>query len=179
MTTCLDPTAPWLPRDLPLAALADATAFVAHIVTRYHEAHRVQLPRLRSQAAALGAHEEGLADQARALATQLAALETALEQHMFKEEMRLFPMLEQGGNSLMGLLMDDLQAEHRAQEEAVEQLDAGLRALAAPPGTTPARQALLCDAARLISDLQEHVALEDAWFEGSRASRSSSARPLL
>ena len=43
----------------------------------------------------------------------LAEMARALEHHMFKEEARLFPMTEQGGHALIGLLVDDLDAEHR------------------------------------------------------------------
>lgn len=35
-----------------------------------------------------------------------------LEQHMFKQEMRLFPTMEQGGNTLICPLIEDLHREH-------------------------------------------------------------------
>ena len=41
---------------------------------------------------------------------------------MFKEEMRLFPMMEQGGNTLIGLLIEDLHREHVAHEKAMNAL---------------------------------------------------------
>jgi hypothetical protein len=53
------------------------------------------------------------------LVDELRAIGNALEQHMFKEEMRLFPMMEQGGNTLIGLLIEDLHREHVAHEHAM------------------------------------------------------------
>ncbi|MCK7490364.1 MAG: hemerythrin domain-containing protein [Comamonadaceae bacterium] len=92
-----------------------------------------------------------------ALADHLAVMEEALEAHMFKEEMRLFPMMEQGGGSLIDLLLDDLEREHRAHEQSIARLEELLAEL--PP--TPGAQALAAGCAKLIDDLHQHVAAED------------------
>ena len=90
------------------------SALIDRIQTRFHEGHRRALPELLAMAATVEARgiDDGLADELRAIGN-------ALEQHMFKEEMRLFPMMEQGGNTLIGLLIEDLHREHVAHENAM------------------------------------------------------------
>jgi regulator of cell morphogenesis and NO signaling len=82
----------------------------------------------------------------------------ALEQHQFKEEMRLFPMMEQGGNTLIGHLIDDLEAEHRMHEDTMAALQA---ALAGWHDGGADAQVLRAGLARLFADLADHVRVED------------------
>lgn len=131
-----------------------ASALIEHIQTRFHEGHRRALPELLAKAAAvevLGI-DEGLVDALRAIGD-------ALELHMFKEEMRLFPMMEQGGNTLIGRLIEDLHREHGEHLLAVQELQSRLRMT---HETGVAQQILLVqgidDFAR---DLAEHIRLED------------------
>lgn len=144
---------PAMPHDDPQAA-ADVAAQIAHILERFHETHRRELPVLVALARELGA-------AGAALAGHLAAMSTALEQHMFKEEMRLFPMMEQGGSTLIGLLIDDLMRDHRAHDEAIATLEALTRALPPPTGRDGPADALRAGVARLVADLGEHMRLED------------------
>jgi regulator of cell morphogenesis and NO signaling len=125
------------------AAADRVAALIAHILARFHETHRAELPELVALAKA---HAPGLLGP-------LQDLAVALELHMFKEEARLFPMMEQGGNTLIGHLIDDLSAEHRQHEVAVARLKALLR------GPTPA--ALRQGLDKLLADLQAHVQVED------------------
>ncbi len=126
----------------------DVAALIAHIVDRFHETHRRELPALAAQARAAGA-------PAADLAVHLVSMTEALELHMFKEEMRLFPMMEQGGSTLVGLLIDDLEREHRAHDQAIARLEALAAALPATEG------ALRAGVAGFVADLGEHVRLED------------------
>lgn len=98
------------------------TALIEHIQTRFHEGHRQTLPELLTLAAAVEAQgiDKGLVDALRAIGRDL-------EQHMFKEEMRLFPMMEQGGNTLIGRLIEDLHREHVAHEQGMECFQARVR----------------------------------------------------
>ncbi len=129
---------------MPSPETFDTPALIAHILDRFHEGHRRDLAMLRPQARAASA----------ALADHLDAMAAALEHHMFKEEARLFPMMEQGGHGLLPLLIDDIEAEHRSHEEAV----ARLRALMEVPMPDALRRGL----ERFVDDLAEHVRLEDA-----------------
>lgn len=142
-----------MPQDNSLPA-AEVPALIAHIVERFHETHRRELPVLVALARDIGAAGTDLADH-------LASMASALELHMFKEEMRLFPMMEQGGSTLIGLLIDDLMREHRAHEEAVARLAVLTGALPVPTGHDDPADALRAGVAKLVADLGEHVRLED------------------
>lgn len=142
-----------MPDDDTLPA-ADVPALTAHIVERFHETHLRELALLVSLAHELGASGADLAEH-------LASMTSLLERHMFKEEMRLFPMMEQGGNTLIGLLIDDLVREHRAHEEAVARLEALTAGLSVLPGREDTTGALRTGVAKLVADLAEHVRLED------------------
>jgi regulator of cell morphogenesis and NO signaling len=133
-----------------------AAALIAHVLERFHETHRRELPTLLQWARelqALGAAPD--------TALHLQAMAAALESHMFKEEMRLFPMMEQGGSSLIGHLIDDMEAEHRAHEAAIARLRSLLAGLAAPAGAQAQRAALQAAGDKLIDDLTEHIRVED------------------
>jgi regulator of cell morphogenesis and NO signaling len=127
-----------MPDDQNLSAAA-ARALIAHIVERFHETHRRDLRMIATLARELGPSGADLAEH-------LASMAAALELHMFKEEMRLFPMMEQGGGPMIGLLIDDLERDHRAHEQAVSQLEALTAALSADPdheGAADARGAAI------------------------------------
>lgn len=131
-------------------------ALIDRIQTRFHEGHRRALPELLAMAATVEARgiDDGLADELRAIGN-------ALEQHMFKEEMRLFPMMEQGGNTLIGRLIEDLHREHVAHEHAMDALRAHLRTLTEAHGTDLALQQLIRALDDLARELALHIRAED------------------
>nr|AEI30519.1 iron-sulfur cluster repair di-iron protein [uncultured microorganism] len=136
--------------------LAAARDLVEHVLERFHEAHRRDLPRIVALARDV---EEGGGPAG--FAVPFAALAEALEMHMFKEEMRLFPMMEQGGNSLIVQLIDDMQAEHRLHGDEVGHIEALLRALPAAADPGSALASLRTAWAGFLADLAEHTQIED------------------
>lgn len=133
-----------------------ATALIEHIQTRFHKGHRQALPDLLKLAAAVEAQgiDKGLVDALRAIGHDL-------EQHMFKEEMRLFPMMEQGGNTLIGRLIEDLHHEHVVHEQGMECLRARVHELAQPHQTDAALQALAQAVEAFAGELTCHIRAED------------------
>jgi regulator of cell morphogenesis and NO signaling len=133
-----------------------ATALIEHIQTRFHEGHRRALPELLRLAEAVEARgiDEGLGDELRAIGN-------ALELHMFKEEMRLFPMMEQGGNTLIGRLIEDLQREHVEHKGAMNVFRARLAALSEASSVDPALQQLVQGVDDLTNELASHMRAED------------------
>lgn len=129
------------------AAPADTEALIAHILERFHETHRRELPGLIAQAQAVSGP----------LAGALDALAQGLEQHLFKEEMRLFPMMEQGGSTLIVHLVDDMQAEHERQQQELREL----QALVESEGIAARAPGLRAGLDKLLSDLREHMRVED------------------
>lgn len=135
---------------------AQAATLIEHIQTRYHDTHRrslAQLLPLASQAVALGLHV--------GLVEQLASIGNALEQHMFKEEMRLFPMMEQGGNTLIGRLIEDLHREHVAHEQGMECFRARVRESAQAHRVNATVKALAQAVEVFADELIRHIHAED------------------
>lgn len=134
----------------------NATELIEHIRLRFHETHRrelVEILRLARECELQGT-PPGLVDE-------LAAMAAALESHMFKEEMRLFPMMEQGGNTLIGHLIDDMQAEHLAHQAEIARLQALLAALPVPAASATAVAVMRPAVGKLFADLAEHIRVED------------------
>src|SRR5690606_15925391 len=71
---------------------------VGHIVARFHERHRVQLPELIRLARRVEHVHAGRPACPSGLAEALEGLQQELESHMMKEEQMLFPMLANGMN---------------------------------------------------------------------------------
>jgi regulator of cell morphogenesis and NO signaling len=132
------------------------SALIDRIQTQFHEGHRLALPELLAMAATVEAH--GIDDR---LADGLRAIGNALEQHMLKEEMRLFPMMEPGGNTLIGRLIEDLHREHVAHEHAMDALRAHLCKLTEVHGTDLALHQLLRVLDDLACELALHIRAED------------------
>lgn len=133
-----------------------ATALIEHIQTRFHDGHRRALPELMTMATAVEAQgiDKGLVDALRAIGHEL-------EQHMFKEEMRLFPMMEQGGNTLIERLIEDLHREHVAHEQGMDCLQARVRESAQVHRANATVQALAQAVEVFADELIRHIHAED------------------
>src|SRR5690606_37172524 len=77
-------------RTAPLAGISD------HIIGRYHDRHREQLPELILQASKVERVHADKPSVPRGLAKYLTMLHEGLTSHMMKEEQILFPMIKQG-----------------------------------------------------------------------------------
>jgi regulator of cell morphogenesis and NO signaling len=138
----------------PLSSYDD-TRLIAHILERYHDVHRADLPDLVAVADVLAAR--GVVPE---LAGHLATMHAEIEAHLFKEEMRLFPMIEQGGGSLVGHLVDDMASEHESHRAAIARLGELVAQLpSAEPD--PAVATLRSGIGKLVADLHEHMRIED------------------
>lgn len=124
------------------------SSLIDRIRAQFHEGHRRALPELLAMAATVEA--SGIDDG-------LSAIGSTLEQHMSKEEMRLFPMMEQGGNTPIGLLIEDLHREHFAHEHAMDALHAHLEPLSEAHGADRARQQFFRALDELASELALHI----------------------
>lgn len=135
---------------------SSSAALIEHILSTFHEGHRRDLPALINLARQLPASEA-----APSFADELQALMLDLEAHMFKEEMRLFPMMEQGGNTLIGLLIDDMAQEHARHSQHTPQMSARLAALQVPPEHQATLDTLRTGWQAFLAELAQHVAAED------------------
>ena len=135
---------------------ANAQELIDYILSEFHEKHREDLPALITLAKKLPA----AADET-SFAEELQALMEELEGHMFKEEMRLFPMMEQGGNSLIGLLIDDMMQEHVRHGVDTAGMTARLNALVVPQDQQATLAELKAGWQAFLVELAKHVAAED------------------
>jgi regulator of cell morphogenesis and NO signaling len=141
---------------MPCDLTQRATALIEHIQTQFHDGHRRALPELMTLAAAVEAQgiDNGFVDA-------LCAISHELEQHMFKEEMRLFPMMEQGGNTFIERLIEDLHREHVAHERGMECFQARVRESAQAHRANATVKALAQAVEVFADELIRHIHAED------------------
>ena len=129
---------------------------VDHILITFHEPHRRDLPAILALARAV---QERLPHVE--LVAPLSIMGQLLEQHMFKEEMRLFPMMLQGGNTLIRHLIDDLRAEHDEHRRSLRELRAAVAALGAAGERLSQARQLHAELTQLLAALERHMYVED------------------
>jgi len=154
----LPPMAPSQERDWSAATPAD---LIAHIRERFHDVHREQLPELIRLARRVeqvhGQREEcpvGLADH-------LCAMRQALEEHMEKEEMILFPMLERGAGAMAGGPIHVMRMEHDEHGQYLQRLADMTGGITPPPAACTTWRALYTGLRAMREDPVRHIHLEN------------------
>ncbi len=146
---------------------------IGHILARYHMVHRTELPGLITLAEAVEQRHQGHPDVPFGLAGVLRELAAALDDHMAREEVELFPRLrrvEPGS----GLALQQMRIEHVRLEAYLCCLET-LTACHQPPVDACAEwRRLYAGTAKLVEDLVRHrylesEALDQCWRHGSRA----------
>ncbi|MCB6184579.1 iron-sulfur cluster repair protein YtfE [Leeia sp. TBRC 13508] len=144
-----------LPVDLPTAELID------HILARYHEVHRQQLPELIAMAKRVEAVHRDDPDVPSGLAALLAKVADELESHMQKEEQILFPMLKAGGNPFVVHPIAVMRSEHTDHGENVAALMLITNDMTPPAHACNTWRALFSGIQQLCDDLINHIHLEN------------------
>ena len=134
---------------------------IDHILQRYHEVHRQQLPELIRMARRVEAVHRDHPSVPQGLADHLETMEQELLDHMAKEEQILFPMLKQEFNPMVVHPIGMMRHEHVSHGAQLEKL-ANLTSNHQPPiGACNTWQALYAGTARLTEDLIEHIHTEN------------------
>ena len=148
--------------EAPLGELID------HILDRYHQRLREDLPRLDAMAAkVLSVHGEKHPETLPALAATVQALRAELESHMLKEEQVLFPAvraLEEGGGAPAPWLSAPIammEDEHDVAARALAELRRLTGAFQPPAGACTTFRGLYHGLAELESDTHRHIHLEN------------------
>jgi regulator of cell morphogenesis and NO signaling len=136
-------------------------ALIDHILRRYHEVHRQQLPELIRMARRVEAVHREHPQVPRGLADHLETMEQELLEHMAKEEQILFPLLKQGGHPMAIHPIGMMRHEHVSHGAQLERLSALTTQHQPPAGACNTWQALYAGTARLSEDLIEHIHLEN------------------
>jgi regulator of cell morphogenesis and NO signaling len=134
---------------------------IGHILQRYHQVHRRELPELRDLAIRV---EQVHADHPavpKGLSNHLARMQAALESHMQKEEQVLFPLMLAGGNPMIVHPIDMMRHEHDEHGEELRTLAALTHDMALPDGACNSWRALYAGVAKLAEDLTEHIHIEN------------------
>jgi regulator of cell morphogenesis and NO signaling len=146
-TECEAPEAP-----LPL---------IDHILTRFHETHRRELPELITMARKV---EEAHAQHAavpKGLADLLEHIAEAIEEHMQKEERILFPMMKSGMGGMVSGPIEVMEHEHVEHGERLRQLEALTHDHTPPADACTTWQALYAGTRKLVDDVMQHIHLEN------------------
>lgn len=140
---------------------ANEGELIEHILQRYHDRHREQLPELIRLARKVEQVHNDHPDCPHGLADHLADMLQELESHMLKEEQILFPMLARGQIALAGGPISVMRFEHDQHGEALEQLQRLSHDATPPEGACRSWQALYAGIQELRHDLMEHIHLEN------------------
>jgi regulator of cell morphogenesis and NO signaling len=141
--------------------VADPVALIEHILSRYHEVHRQQLPELIRMARRVEAVHRDNPDVPVGLAELLESMEEELLAHMLKEETILFPALKAGGNPLVDQPISMMRSEHVGHGAMLDKVLQLTNGATPPQGACNTWRALFAGIAQLNDDLINHIHLEN------------------
>jgi regulator of cell morphogenesis and NO signaling len=134
---------------------------IDHILERYHQVHRREMPELRNLAIRVEqVHAEHPAVPV-GLSDLLARMHAELESHMQKEEEVLFPLMLAGGNPMIVHPIGMMRHEHDEHGENLRALAALTGDMTAPDGACNSWRALYAGLAKLAEDLTDHIHIEN------------------
>jgi regulator of cell morphogenesis and NO signaling len=134
---------------------------IAHLLERYHDAHRAELPRLVAMAQKVESVHADKPGCPRGLAATLARVEVELEEHMQKEEQVLFPLIRAGRGRMTAVPIQVLESDHRDHARNLEQLRALTGGHTPPAEACNTWRALYLGLAELERELMQHIHLEN------------------
>ncbi|EKM0361828.1 iron-sulfur cluster repair protein YtfE [Cronobacter turicensis] len=147
-----------LEKDWQAAPLAE---IIDHIIVRYHDRHREQLPVLILQATKVERVHADKPGVPKGLAKYLSMLHEELTSHMMKEERVLFPMIKQGMGSQATGPISVMESEHDEAGELLEVIKHTTNNVTPPPEACTTWRALYNGINELIDDLMNHISLEN------------------
>ncbi len=143
-------------------ATASRNALIHHILTRYHDGHRRQLPELILMARRVEQVHRDNPDCPHGLAIHLEVMAEELEDHMRKEELILFPMLQTHATpAQVNAPISVMRHEHDQHGEALQRLRGLAQDFHPPKGACNTWRALYKNLAQLQDDLMQHIHLEN------------------
>ncbi|MCA8978232.1 MAG: iron-sulfur cluster repair protein YtfE [Planctomycetes bacterium] len=134
---------------------------IDHLLTRFHEPHRQELPRLCEMAARVEKVHGDKQACPNGLAALLHQLTAELNLHMQKEEQILFPMIGRGDGSLATGPIQVMEQEHVDAGAQLEQIRELTNDHTPPPEACGTWRALYLGLAEFERDLMQHVHLEN------------------
>ena len=134
---------------------------IDHILARYHETHRRELPELIELAKKVEAAHVDHPQAPRGLALLLRQMQGELEVHMKKEELILFPAMRRRSGGGLDAPIEQMRHDHADHGEHLQRMQEITSGFAQPEGACRSWQALYFGAAKLADDLTKHIHLEN------------------
>ena len=148
-----------LPNDAP--SFDSPSAMIDHIISRYHDVHRAQLPELIRMAHRVEAVHQAKPDVPAGLGAALEAMHNELLGHMQKEELVLFPSLKTGGNPYIAQPIAMMRHEHTDHGAALDHIVELTHDMTPPADACNTWRALYAGLNQLRDDLISHIHLEN------------------
>lgn len=145
----------------PPDAPTESGALVDHIIDRYHNTHRAELPELVRLARRVEAVHRDHPDAPAGLAAALAQATIDLEDHMQKEEQILFPAIRDGFKGALDGPIMVMRHEHDDHARTIRVLQTLTHSYQPPQDACRSWQALYNGVEKLVTDLTEHIHLEN------------------
>lgn len=143
------------------ASSTDPATLTRHIETRFHARHREQLPALAALAEKVETVHFGDENAPDGLADLLDRMIGALEVHMKKEELVLFPALRRGAGPGIATPIAVMRSDHDDHAREVSEIRRLTGDLRLPEGACRSWAALYAGLEEFLSDLAEHIRLEN------------------
>ncbi len=140
---------------------ATPAELVEHIVSRYHDIHREQLPELVRLARRVETVHGEKPECPRGLAELLERIQEEMESHMQKEEQVLFPLLARGLGAMATGPIAVMRMEHNQHGENLQQMASLTNDITLPAEACNTWRALYLGMRTLREDLMEHIHLEN------------------
>lgn len=134
---------------------------IEHIIERFHNRHREQLPELITLAEKVENVHADRKDCPVGTAALLEKIHAELSQHMMKEENILFPMIKMGNYAMAAMPIRVMEMEHDEAGQDVEVLKSITNHLTPPEDACFSWRALYSGINAFIDDLMHHIHLEN------------------
>ena len=151
-----------LDENKPAWTLPEGTAeLIDHILMRYHDAHRRQMPELIMLSRKVEQVHAGKPGVPAGLADLLQKALGELAVHMQKEELMLFPAMRRQGSGAFDAPIGQLRHEHRDQGELLERMAELTGNFTVPEGGCATWRALYSGVEQFVNDLVDHIHIEN------------------
>lgn len=140
---------------------APMSELIEHILLRFHEVHREQLPELIRLARQVEETHGQRADHPTGLVKHLVGMYQDLLSHLQKEEQVLFPLLRHDESRKAQVPMLVMRHEHDAHGQGLQKLAQLTADFSVPEDACNTWRALYAGLVRLKEDLMQHIHLEN------------------
>ena len=134
---------------------------IDHIVSYYHRRLRDELPQLIAMAARVERVHAEKASCPRGLCDHLQVMQTAVLDHLAKEETILFPMLLAGRGPVAGRPIQVMEMEHQDHAENLRHVRTITSNLVVPPEACATWKALYLRLDAFEAEFMDHIHLEN------------------